>query len=98
MINATDFYDEESYRAALEERVATPAEAMQEYAVNVGGYDRFKDRQWILTDYDVWVRNPHYCGPEQCHPEEEPEEFDARMARAARPVPVIELGEDEIPF
>lgn len=96
MITATDFYDEGDYHAALEERTATPAEAMQEYAGNVGGYERFKDRQWILTDYDVWVRNPHYCGPEQRHPEEEPEEFAARLALASRPV--FELTEDEIPF
>ncbi len=28
------------------------------------------DRQWILTDYDVWEKNPYYVGPDQPHPED----------------------------
>lgn len=47
--------------------LATPAMAMAEHARNVG--DLQPDRQWLLTDYDVWVRNPHYTGPDQGHPE-----------------------------
>ena len=27
------------------------------------------DSQWILTDYDVWAKNPYYVGPDQPHPE-----------------------------
>ena len=27
--------------------------------------------KWILTDYDVWERNPYYHGPEQQHPEDD---------------------------
>lgn len=34
------------------------------------GYHR-QDQQWILSDRDVWYRNPYYHGPEQKHPEEE---------------------------
>lgn len=26
---------------------------------------------WYLTGYDVWVRNPHYRGPDQPHPEDD---------------------------
>lgn len=29
------------------------------------------DRQWVLTDRDVWHRNPFYSGPEQPHPEDD---------------------------
>lgn len=27
------------------------------------------DRQWILSSWDTWERNPFYTGPEQQHPE-----------------------------
>lgn len=47
--------------------VATPAEACQEYARNVGE-DR-PDQQWLLTNYDTWEKNPHYRGEGQPHPE-----------------------------
>ncbi len=30
---------------------------------------RDKDRAWVLTDRDVWHRNPFYQGPPQPHPE-----------------------------
>lgn len=33
------------------------------------GADR-PDQQWILTDRDVWHRNPFYTGPDQGHPED----------------------------
>lgn len=26
-------------------------------------------RQWILSDYDTWERNPFYIGPDLGHPE-----------------------------
>lgn len=51
--------------------IATYSEAMAEFAANIGGDAGYADRQWILTDYDVWVRNPHYNGPEQRHPEDD---------------------------
>jgi len=50
--------------------IATYDDAMKEFAYNVGDYPQHVNRQWILTDYDVWVRNPHYVGPEQRHPED----------------------------
>lgn len=49
---------------------ATPGDAMREYARNVGHEDRHVESAWILTDYDVWVENPHYRGPAQPHPED----------------------------
>lgn len=42
--------------------------ALREWAFNVG-QDRL-DRQWLLTDYDSWEKNPHYRGPDQGHPEQ----------------------------
>lgn len=37
-----------------------------------------QDRQWILTDWDTWERNPYYHGEEQQHPEDDrtPEEWE----------------------
>lgn len=29
------------------------------------------DRAWILTDRDVWHKNPYYTGPAVKHPEED---------------------------
>jgi len=59
--------------------LATPEDAMREYA-NVVGEDH-PDRAWLLTDYYVWVRNPHYRGPPAPHPDdcrddEAPSAFD----------------------
>lgn len=82
---------------------ATPADAMREYARNVG--DMFADQQWILTDYVVWVRNPHYCGPEQPHPEDdmgayfdELQEVQLPEAPLKRFGTLLDLDFDEIPF
>ena len=46
------------------------SDADREYATNVGR-DR-RDSAWILSDRDVWYRNPFYRGPPQPHPEDEP--------------------------
>lgn len=32
------------------------------------------DRQWVLTSFDTWERNPHYDGPPQRHPEDDSED------------------------
>lgn len=52
-----------------EDRPATPMEAMREYAREVGAEK--PQQAWILTDYDVWVKNPYYNGPEAPHPEDD---------------------------
>lgn len=44
-------------------------EAVKEWARNVGRDNL--DRQWLLTDYDTWERNPFYSGPPQRHPEDD---------------------------
>lgn len=49
--------------------LATHNDAMSEWARNVGWHDANVGSAWLLTDYDVWVRNPHYTGPEVSHPE-----------------------------
>lgn len=46
---------------------ATIAQADAEYATNVGAQRR--DVCWILSDRDVWYRNPYYKGPAEPHPE-----------------------------
>lgn len=51
--------------------IATEAQAVKEWAHNVGYEDCYKDSQWILSSYDSWERNPYYSGPEQPHPEDD---------------------------
>jgi hypothetical protein len=87
--------------------LATMSQSVDEWARNVGWYDRYKDSQWLSHDYDVWVRNPHYVGPEQPHPEEDnycgeddgeytgPEETPESLARFQRNASEIF---DDIPF
>jgi hypothetical protein len=53
------------------DHVATPSEAVAEFAHNAGA--DHPDQAWLLHDWDVWVRNPFYCGPPVRHPEEDPE-------------------------
>lgn len=33
------------------------------------------DQAWVLTDRDVWHRNPCYSGPPQPHPEDDRDEY-----------------------
>lgn len=48
---------------------ATMQEADAEHALNVG--KQHQTQAWILSDRDVWYRNPFYQGPPQPHPEDE---------------------------
>lgn len=53
-------------------QLATIAEADTEYARNVG--QQCQDRPWILSDRDVWYRNPFYTGHPDAslrHPEDD---------------------------
>ncbi len=53
----------------MSDRLATIAEADAEFARNVG---RQRQQQaWILSDRDVWYRNPFYTGPAVRHPEDD---------------------------
>ncbi len=77
MINALDFFDEAEYLEAVHEEAAGPctiAEADREFAYNAGMDN--PDRCWILSDRDVWYRNPFYHGPTTRHPEDDPAMFE----------------------
>lgn len=50
-----------------EDRLATMAEADEEYVRTVGA--DLEGQAWILSDRDVWYRNPFYRGPAVPHPE-----------------------------
>ena len=52
---------------AIVEEVATEADAVREYARNLGD----TEHAWILSPYDTWVQNPNYSGPSQPHPEDD---------------------------
>ena len=41
--------------------------AQAQYADSYGSRD--KERAWILTPLDAWVKNPNYRGAPQPHPE-----------------------------
>ena len=46
----------------LPEIMATPAQAEREWVRNVA--DDRSDEPWLLSDRDVWYKNPAYRGPE----------------------------------
>lgn len=91
-------YDDHEER---ESRLATPSEAVAEFGRNAG-MDH-PDRAWLLHDWDVWVKNPHYAGPPVPHPESDhgddedvvslaEEMHDKLVRRSADP------ADDDIPF
>lgn len=53
--------------------LATPRDAMREWAENVGYLPQHRGYAWLLHDWDVWIANPHYRGPAQPHPDSEEE-------------------------
>jgi len=44
------------------------AAAAREYVANAGAHQ--PEKEWILTPYDSWERNPHYQGEPGVHPED----------------------------
>ena len=99
------FWSEADYYEERDSRVASPAEAIAEFAWNAGAED--PDRAWLSHDWDVWVKNPHYAGPPVPHPESDwegpyelsPEDAENLAAEQAdkiarRSVPM----DDDIPF
>jgi len=44
-------------------------EAIQEQ-IQIFGFEN-QNKQWILTSWDSWEKNPHYNGPDQQHPEDD---------------------------
>jgi hypothetical protein len=65
----------------------TYEESILEYAANAGE-DR-PESAWILSPFDVWVRNPHYVGSPQPHPESEDYGIIIIGTEQVRPVSVI---------
>ena len=63
---------------------ATTGEAVSEWARHCGSDPHRIGQQWLLTEYYTIVRNPHYTGPAQRHPDE-PEDYalDSVVAPAA---------------
>ena len=51
------------------DHIATGSESLAEFARNAGADN--PQQCWLLDDRDVWVRNPHYTGPEEPHPEDD---------------------------
>lgn len=77
--------------------LATPGEALVEFAWNAGT-DK-PEQAWLLHDRDVWVRNPHYSGPPVPHPEDDRDfqpttEGNVVMAEAC----AIAAGIEILPF
>lgn len=62
---------------------ATHDEAVSEWTQAAGSDPHRIRRQWLVTDYDTIVRNPHYTGPAQRHPDEEDYPVDSVVAPAA---------------
>jgi hypothetical protein len=68
-----DFYRNEPKLTGLAEherdsQVSSTMECSQEDA-RLAGRTR-SNQAWILSDFDVWHRNPYYVGPAQPHPED----------------------------
>ena len=49
----------------------TPMQEAHAEMIQIFGSEK-PEREWILTDYDVWVRNPYFTGtPTAGHPEDD---------------------------
>jgi hypothetical protein len=60
------------------DQLARPDDAVREFAWNYGA--DHPEQAWLLHDWDVWVKNLHYTGPDVPHPEEYVPEFDEMSA------------------
>jgi|SRR5215831_13041456 len=79
------------------DHIASMQEAVDEWRFNVCAP---ADQAWLLHDYDVWVKNPHYVGPPVPHPEDEAF-YDSVGHTPQPPAPIEpppETPEDDIPF
>jgi hypothetical protein len=48
-----------------------PGHHDREEAINGARWNNNWKDEYILSDRDVWYRNPLYCGPEGLHPEDD---------------------------
>jgi hypothetical protein len=51
-----------------DDRAPTHNELLR-WEADARGEERPED-EWVLTNYDVWMKNPHYKGPPGPHPED----------------------------
>lgn len=84
-----------------QEHLAMNFEALadSEYAQEVGR--EHSDAAWILSDRDVWYKNPFYSGPEVQHPESVIEYYDDDGVLYEMPANTVggwSEGEDDIQF
>jgi hypothetical protein len=69
------------------------------YDAELGAANRGDTRCWILSDRDVWYRNPFYTGPLERHPEDDtPWSPEPELTVVVEPEPEPETPEDDIPF
>ena len=75
------------------------AEALHQYADVYGLED--VDREWILSPFDSWMKNPHYTGTPGRHPEEDWDEEDEEEVFAYilnQPIDELDLDTNDCPF
>lgn len=87
-----DHYDPPSYGG-------TPMQEAHAEMIQIFGMEQ-PEKQWILTNYDVWEKNPYYHGPEQQHPEccysAEQWEWSQEMDKANKRVAELKARELEL--
>jgi hypothetical protein len=76
--------------------LATLAQADAEYALNVGM--QRPHQAWVLSDRDVWYRNPAYCGPAVRHPEDDAGDDDQDVEDAGRRSGAVVEHHEDLPF
>jgi hypothetical protein len=60
---------QDDYTYGLDGRQYIIREAIEEQRQIFGAEN--PQKQWILSDWDTWERNPFYTGPDQGHPEDD---------------------------
>ena len=60
---------DDDYTYGLDGRRYIIREAIEEQRQIFGAEN--PQKQWILSDWDTWERNPFYTGPDQGHPEDD---------------------------
>jgi hypothetical protein len=70
-----NFYSQEEYDAHLDELANDSLSQGEHINAAIGGWASIvgagrPDCAWLCSDYDTWVRNPHYVGPAVPHPED----------------------------
>ncbi len=84
-------YDPPSY-------AGTPQQEAHAEMIQIFGMEN-PEKEYILTDYDVWEKNPFYHGPAGRHPEDDyydESEFVPLIEQVS--APVLSEDDDDIPF